>query len=309
LQIKLKLGKEETVEAPKETESTPATAPPEQKKPDDPPQPEQKQNVDALRTVIKVNQKNPSVEEAKTPEPKKEQKPPAPETKETAPTTLPTIPKVPQAAATQAPSAGSREDLEQRRNILQSIKDFDFQIKKNQEDIGKITEKIDGLTKDLDDLVSLYEIVSEQMNPFVGLSKVTKKRLDALENFTKEIEILNTRLGDIESVLEKNKMVLTGGTSQIMKTPIPVKPTNQPPQSEIAKTASQTGEIDKNKPLNQITQPEITKTVNIPPSNIQNMWGNFTDEDLDRILLESLSNIAVDQNIDTLITDYLLNLK
>ena len=93
----------------------------------------------------------------------------------------------------------SREGLEQKRAILQSIKDFDFQIKKNQEEITTVNQKLDSVSKDLDDLVSLYEIVSEQMNPFVGLSKVTKKRIDALENFTREIDDLKNRMGDIES--------------------------------------------------------------------------------------------------------------
>ena len=83
------------------------------------------------------------------------------------------------------------------------MKDFDYLTKKNQDDIGKLFEKLDGLSNDLDDLVSLYEIVSEQMNPFVGLSKVTKKRIDALENFTPEIDSLKTRIGDLESILEK----------------------------------------------------------------------------------------------------------
>jgi flagellar protein FlaC len=96
-----------------------------------------------------------------------------------------------------------REVLEQKRAILQSIKDFDFQIKKNQEEITLINNKIESVLKDLDDLVSLYEIVSEQMNPFVGLSKVTKKRIDALENFTSEIDEIKERMGDLESFAEK----------------------------------------------------------------------------------------------------------
>ncbi len=92
-----------------------------------------------------------------------------------------------------------QDELEQKRTVLQNMKDFDFQLKKNQQDIEAVHSKLEGLSKDLDDLVSLYEIVSEQMNPFVGLSKVTKKRLDALENFTKEMDALKTRLGDLES--------------------------------------------------------------------------------------------------------------
>jgi len=83
------------------------------------------------------------------------------------------------------------------------MKDFDFQIKRNQEDITVIKEKIEGVSKDLDDLVSLYEIVSEQMNPFVGLSNVTKRRIEALENFTKEVDEIKQRMDDIEALAEK----------------------------------------------------------------------------------------------------------
>ena len=36
------------------------------------------------------------------------------------------------------------------------------------------------------------------MNPFVGLSKVTKQRLEALEKFTEEFEKLKSRLEDLE---------------------------------------------------------------------------------------------------------------
>ena len=97
----------------------------------------------------------------------------------------------------------TKEGLEQKRAILQSIKDFDFQIKKNQEEITGINQKLDGLSKDLDDLVSLYEIVSEQMNPFVGLSKVTKKRLDALEAFAKQSGLISEEDGEVEFFREE----------------------------------------------------------------------------------------------------------
>ncbi len=288
----------------------PQPAASEQQKPKEQPQVEQKQNVDALRTVIKVDQKNPPEKESKPFEQKKEQKPPTPEVKDKTPPTIPTIPKIPQAQATAAPAAGSREDLEQRRNILQSIKDFDFQIKKNQEDIGKLTEKIDSLTKDLDDLVSLYEIVSEQMNPFVGLSKVTKKRLDALENFTKEIDTLNTRIGEIESVLEKNKMLLTGKISASSKSTLQNKSELQQPESKTSTAEKETvapqgDAVEKNNP------PEVPKPSIVQPggSPAVDVWSSFTDEDIDKILAESLTSLMVDQNIDSLINDFLLNLK
>ncbi len=87
--------------------------------------------------------------------------------------------------------------------IMQSLKEFDFQIKRNREEIERLNRKLEEISRDLDDLVSLYEIVSEQMNPFVGLSKVTKQRLEALENYTKEIQDLKARIEQLELSLGK----------------------------------------------------------------------------------------------------------
>ena len=87
--------------------------------------------------------------------------------------------------------------------IMQSLKEFDFQIKRNKEEIERLNRKLEEISRDLDDLVSLYEIVSEQMNPFVGLSKVTKQRLEALENYTKEIQDLKARIEQLELSLGK----------------------------------------------------------------------------------------------------------
>jgi len=162
---------------------------------------EEKKDVESLRKVIKVDQ----AEDKKEEEPAEgEEKPAESEDK----------------AVEKVPESGGKESLEQKRAILQNIKDFDFQIKKNQEDLGGINKKIDGMSKDLDDLVSLYEIVSEQMNPFVGLSKVTKKRLDALENFTREIEALKERTGELESFAEKSgsRIQRLGDSQQSVKT-------------------------------------------------------------------------------------------
>lgn len=80
-------------------------------------------------------------------------------------------------------------------------KELDAQIKENNNLIRKLEEKVASISEDMNDLIGLYEIVSGQMNPFVGLSKVTKKRLDVLENFDKEMESLKTRLESIESLV------------------------------------------------------------------------------------------------------------
>lgn len=168
-----------------------------------------------------------------------------------------------------------REALEQKRAILQSIKDFDFQIKKNQEEINALNQRLDSVSKDLDDLVSLYEIVSEQMNPFVGLSKVTKKRIDALENFTKEVEELKTRIGDLEAFAE-----MAGANLD-----------------EIRKNRAST--TDKKEDITSETPPGI-------PTPDNETW---TSDDIETIIEKALDSITFENQIDNLIDEFIENLK
>jgi len=183
---------------------------------------------------------------------------------------------VTKAGGDKTPSAAvdiAREELEQRRTMLQNIKDFDFQIKKNQEDINNIANKVESLSKDLDDLVSLYEIVSEQMNPFVGLSKVTKKRLDALENIIKEVEGVKTKIGDIEAIVEN--------------TTISEKRNNTLTPSKSPLNVSST----------QSTGGRLSVTAEI------------TDNEVDDLLNRSLESLLMEQKIDTIINEFFINLK
>jgi archaellum component FlaC len=190
------------------------------------------------------------------------------------------------------PGAGAdsaREELEQRRNILQNMKDFDFQIKKNQEEITNIYTKVESLSKDLDDLVSLYEIVSEQMNPFVGLSKVTKKRLDALENIIKEVDGVKTRIGDLESNFEKNGATIKGTTAPI--TPKPTTEMSVKPEAPF--TPKEPLVIPSSRPT--ALHATVVETLN--------------DSELDDLLNKSLESLLMEQNIDSMINEFFINLK
>jgi len=216
-----------------------------------------------------------------------------PETKKPDAPKMGSIPDVTKIVGDKTPGASvdaTREELEQRRTILQNMKDFDFQIKKNQEDVTKLLEKVENLSKDLDDLVSLYEIVSEQMNPFVGLSKVTKKRIDALENFTKEVDSVKTRIGDLESVIEKNGLNAGGG----------ITPTVVKPSSETKKTVSDVP-----------AQPIVTTVASTQVSTVmQPTTGqHLTDREMDEILSKSLEALFIEQNIDTMINEFFISLK
>jgi len=224
-----------------------------------------------------------------------------PETKKPDAPKMGSIPDVTKIVGDKTPGASvdaAREDLEQRRTILQNMKDFDFQIKKNQEDVTKLLEKVENLSKDLDDLVSLYEIVSEQMNPFVGLSKVTKKRIDALENFTKEVDSVKIRMGELESVIEKNSFSPGGG----------ITPTAVKPSCEVKKTASDIPATPIVKTVTPTSIPTVTTTqtpIELQPIEAQ----NISDKEMDEILSKSLEALFIEQNIDTMINEFFLSLK
>ncbi len=254
---------------------------------------DKKEDVENLRTIIKVNEDESQTGEKKeeVPDEEKKEEPSDQKTEEEPDKTASLKLSVP----TATPSDDSRLKLEEKRNILQTIKDFDFQIKKNQENVNKAVEKIDGLTKDLDDLVSLYEIVSEQMNPFVGLSKVTKKRIDALENFTREMEDVKTRMGDLESEMEKN----LGGVKRITKDF----------EKNIDSPSSKLDNESESELKDKLTPTENIDDKSLPSNAMQFVAGDLSNDDLDKILSRSLENLLTEQNIESIINEFLLSLK
>jgi len=169
-----------------------------------------------------------------------------------------------------------RKSLEQKRAILQNIKDFDFQIKKNESEITNLNKKISSITKDLDDLVSLYEIVSEQMNPFVGLSKVTKKRIDALENFMSDIDDLKNRVGDLESFTEQT-----------------------------------TGNFNDLKNLKESQKESLQKEKDMGPEKFDKnkQSKGLSDEVIDMIIDKSFKAFNFDKEIDKIIDEYVDEIK
>jgi len=127
------------------------------------------------------------------------------------------------------------------------------------------------------------------MNPFVGLSKVTKKRLDALENIIKEVDGVKTRIGDIESNLEKNGVAIKTGIAPATSTP----PT-------ITNASIEAPSVDK-EPL---VGPPLQFT-GMPTSSIEALREN----DIDAILNKSLESLLMEQNIETMINEFFITLK
>ena len=305
--IKLKLGKDEPVAT---TDTATAGKPPEI-----PPTPKA-ENVDNLRKVIKFDPPKTQTPDTQKPEPAKPTLPSTPKEQPTPPKPNPASilqEKPPTADAT-------REELEQRRTILQNLKDFDFQIKKNSEDISKVTEKLDNLSKDLDDLVSLYEIVSEQMNPFVGLSKVTKKRLDALENITADVDTLKNKLGEFETAFDKagkmQPLIQPTTPTEPKKTPSTTTPAQDPTKPAPTTLPTQPPSPTLHNPETPATAPTTVSSPTQTPypptfSQMTTTAGNqtYSDAELDVILAKAFETIMVDQRIDALMSEILQEIK
>jgi flagellar protein FlaC len=106
------------------------------------------------------------------------------------------------------------ETPESREESYDDEKNLSQIVRRNEILTKELEKKVASLSEDVDDLISLYEIVSIEMNPFVGLSKITRGRLDALDHIDKEFESLKARLEELEasiasgaSVNQKNNYV------------------------------------------------------------------------------------------------------
>ena len=80
------------------------------------------------------------------------------------------------------------ERLNEIENRLPRI---DISINGLRRDIDSIREEIQKIDESMRDIMALYEVVSAQINPFVGSSKVTSlsvERIEALEKAVEEIE-------------------------------------------------------------------------------------------------------------------------
>jgi len=90
------------------------------------------------------------------------------------------------------------------------------------------------------------------MNPFVGLSKVTKKRLDSIENFTKEVESIKEHVSDLESIVEKNLTNIQNYPSPSKQPKIKVNTEHESKDSAENKSEQTEFEPDQEK-IEQIT--------------------------------------------------------
>lgn len=181
-----------------------------------------------------------------------------------------------------------KKQIEERKEYLKQIKEFDFRISENQKQIEEFSKQIGAFNENLDDLVSLYEIVSEQMNPFVGLSSVTKKRIEALENYSQDIDVLKTKMMEIESVIDhlNNR---SGEAIKNSRGKIPLTPQERP----VARVDNAKASIPRQN--NEIAQ---SVEYEVQPVAQCDWEEEMSDDELEQIIEQTLDDITIDHEIE-----------
>ncbi len=107
------------------------------------------------------------------------------------------------------------ESDETIEKIMERLNEIDNKLPRIDISINNLKKEIDSLKQDLQkmddslkDMMALYEVVSSQINPFVGSSKVTAlsiQRLDNMERELKELEqLVNDVVDDLRMLFRKN---------------------------------------------------------------------------------------------------------
>jgi len=109
-------------------------------------------------------------------------------------------------------SSGSDETVEK---IMERLNEIDNKLPRIDIAINNLKKEVDSLKQDLQkmddslkDMLALYEVVSSQINPFVGSSKVTALSIQRLDNMEKELreleQLVNDVVDDLRMLFRKN---------------------------------------------------------------------------------------------------------
>ncbi|MCX6662322.1 MAG: hypothetical protein NTY91_07220, partial [Euryarchaeota archaeon] len=109
------------------------------------------------------------------------------------------------------------------------------------------------------------------------------------ENIIKEVDGVKTRMGDLESNLEKNGVTIKSSIDLV--TPIPTTEPNTKPETSPTPKVSLATPALRPRPL-QATALE-----------------SLSENQIDDLLNKSLESLLMEQNIDTMMNEFFINLK
>ncbi len=95
-------------------------------------------------------------------------------------------------------------DEEFKDNVLQRLGNIDddlarakVSINNLRKEIAEIRNELGRMDESLKDIMMLYEVVSTQINPFIGESKVTAASIEKLERMNEEIKEIKKIIDDV----------------------------------------------------------------------------------------------------------------
>ena len=87
--------------------------------------------------------------------------------------------------------------MERLNEIDNRLPRIDIAVNNLKKELNELRNEISRIDSNIQDIMMLYEVVSSQVNPFIGISKVTAVSMEKLDRLEKTVEKLSRVVDDI----------------------------------------------------------------------------------------------------------------
>lgn len=92
------------------------------------------------------------------------------------------------------PTSETEELLARTGELESKIPRLEMTITSLKKENDELRDSIHKINENFQDVMSLYEVVSNQVNPFIGTSKITSNTIENIEKLENETEYLKTKV-------------------------------------------------------------------------------------------------------------------
>ncbi|HIP15626.1 MAG TPA: flagellar protein C [Methanothermococcus okinawensis] len=95
-------------------------------------------------------------------------------------------------------AAANEELLAKIEELESKFPKIEMMITNLRKENETLRESIDKINENFQDIMALYEVVSNQINPFIGISKITAASMEKLEKLEYETKILRKKIDELQ---------------------------------------------------------------------------------------------------------------
>jgi len=95
-------------------------------------------------------------------------------------------------------AAANEELLAKIEELESKFPKIEMMITNLRKENETLRESIDKINENFQDIMALYEVVSNQINPFIGISKITATSMEKLEKLEYETKILRKKIDELQ---------------------------------------------------------------------------------------------------------------